>query len=215
MALLNIMDQTENTKMSVKLDYIDARQTGGLAGVTKHKSGWILQRNIDSMPPSGYAILDEYRKPVFTISGTLNDARSGIVFTDPKGGRVAYLKKTPTMAKPRTWTLFSFEPFYTGQRSVGKVLLKDDTSVKAPLPLYQYALIDSSFQSHMGEFGYYRFLPRKTEIFPSIIRKKKDIWFARVRSDIGFKLDVRNMRREEGIAQIGQDAFFALHPATE
>ena len=67
------------------LDWINGDQTKGLAGVTTKKSGWIMKQKMWALSGSDYTIVDEMRKPAFTVVGKVWSLRGGMLFLDPAG----------------------------------------------------------------------------------------------------------------------------------
>ena len=109
------------------------------------------------------------------------------------------------------WTLFTFTPNYTGQKSVekAKLGLRGESS-----PLYRYATIEpkhsSIYSSHIG-IG----LTFKRHISK---HSKADVWYAGVEESHKFELDVRKYHKSgvgAKIAQIGRGAFFPFNPTTQ
>ena len=192
------------------LDTVDGGQTTGLAGVTKQKSGWILKQNMESLPGSHYTIVDEKRNPAFEVL-----ISRSILFLNPEGDRVAYLRKKFLAMRP-VWTMFTFKPNYKGQKST------DETAGigESKLPLYRYGSIDSTVLTLLAEFQFHRFLPEDNDAwfsppYDTKVEYKANVWSAKVIIAWRFKLGVRKVDGKEEIAKIGQDAFFTFDPATE
>ena len=181
------------------LGRVDGGQTTGIAGVTTRKSGWTLQRTSESKDGLHYTITDEERNPAFEVF-----MHDGILFLDPEGERVAYLRKN--LGLRPVWTLFTFKPNYEGQRA------DNETWVGS---LYRYGYIDSTIMRRLPEFRFYRYLHNGNRTWYLPQERKQDVWSASLIVNWKMKFDVRNVDTKEGIAMIGQDAHFTFDPDTE
>ena len=194
------MGQTDSqyAKILLNLNTADGGQTNGLAGVTKKKSGWTLKHKTWSWSGRDYTIVDDQNSPAFNVTGKVLSLRGGMLFLDPKGGKpVAYLQKK-LLALRSTWKLFTFSPNFEGQAVTCKTKV-----AQTEVPIYQYALIEAKIASFWGKMRFKRYVSNE---------ETEDVWEAKVKCSLKFKLDVRKAGTKEVVAQLGQTAFFQFAP---
>ena len=170
--------------------------------MTKEKSGWTLKHKTWSWSGRDYTIVDDQSKPAFNVNGKVLSLRGGMLFLDPKGGKpVAYLQKCyekKLLTFMTIWKLFTFSPNFEGQGVTCKTKV-----AQTEVPIYQYARIEAKIASLCVKMRFKRYVSNE---------ETEDVWEAKVKCSLKFKLDVRKADTKEVVAQLGQTAFFQFAP---